>query len=301
MTAVCGMRLKNYFNNMYIGVDIGGHKINSVLLDGDKAVKKHRVLTKSRTNKKIILAQIFSCIENLIRGVNKKEIKSIGIGAPGPIDFKKQKILDPPNVKGLKNLFLAKIVQKKFGIKTSMDNDANCFGLAEAVLGAGKKFKILAGLTLGTGVGGFVVVNKKIFHGNSPQATEFGHMNIIKNGRKCSCGRRGCLEAYISARGIMKTAQEIGLKNVNSPEEITKLAEQGNRKAINVYKITGEYLGMGLVNIVKKFRPQIIVIGGGISGAGKFIFEPAKKVIKNIKIVKAKLGENIGAIGAALL
>lgn len=285
---------------MYIGVDVGGYKINGVLMQGNKIVKKRWALIKSKSNKKIILAQIFGCIEYLIKGVDRKEIKGIGIGVPGPIDFKKQKILNPPNVTGLKNLFLAKIVQEKFKIKTKIENDANCFGLAEVLLGAGKGKKVVAGLTLGTGVGGFLVVNKKIFHGKSLRATEFGHLAIISGGRKCSCGRSGCLEAYISARGIMKTAQEIGFKKVSSPEEITRLAEQGNKKAISVYKITGDYLGEGLMNIIKKFKPEIIVIGGGISGVGELVLNPARKIIKNIKIVKGKLGENAGAIGAAL-
>jgi len=286
---------------MYIGVDIGGTKINSVLMAGDKIIRQIKTSIKSKSNKKIVIAQLFDCIDWFLMRVDKQKIKGVGIGAPGPIDFKKQKVLNPPNVTGLKNLFLAKIIREKFKIKTKIENDANCFGLAETILGAGRGKQIVAGLTLGTGVGGFLIVNKKVFRGKSSRATEFGHIAIIKNGRKCSCGRIGCLEAYISARGIMKTAQEIGLKNVRNPEKITKLAEQGNKKAISVYKITGNYLGKGLTNIVKKFKPEIMVIGGGISGAGKFIFEPARKIVKNTKIVKTKLGKNAGAIGAALL
>lgn len=99
----------------------------------------------------------------------------------------------------------------------------------------------------------------------------------------------------------MKTAQEIGLKNVSSPKDITKLANKGNKKAINIYKMTGDYLGIGLAKIIKMFKPEIIVIGGGISEAGKFIFEPAKKIIKNVRIVEAKLGKDAGAIGSAFL
>jgi len=303
---------------MYIGLDVGGYKINGVLMQGNKIVKKRWALNKSTSNRKIIIAQIFDCIEELISGIDsprfgeagKKEIKGIGIGVPGPIDFRKQKILNPPNVTGLKNLFLAKIVREKFKIKTKIENDANCFGLAEALLGAGKSKKIVAGLTLGTGVGGFLVVNKKIFRGKLLRATEFGHIAIISGGRKCSCGRSGCLEAYISARGIMKTAQEIGLKKVSSPEEITQMARRGDKKAVEVYQKTGEYLGIGLANIVNILNPDIIVIGGGIANAGKFIFEPARKIMKenilsplakNTRLVKAKFGENAGAIGAALL
>ncbi len=249
---------------MYIGLDIGGYKINGVLMRGNKIVRKRLTLMKSKSDKKIIIAQIFDCIEYLIKEVNKKEIKGIGIGVPGPIDFKKQKILNPPNVTGLKNVFLAKIVREKFKIKTKIENDANCFGLAEAVFGAGKSKKIVAGLTLGTGVGGFVIINKKIFRGKSPRATEFGHkIKIIKNGRKCNCGNRGCLEAYISAKIPVREKEK--------------------------------YLKIGVINLVKILDPDIVVIGGGLANI------IALPLIKNTKVVRAKLGENAGAIGAALL
>ena len=296
---------------MHIGLDIGGYKINGVLTRGNKIIRKRFAPIKSISDKKAIIAQIFDCIEYLIKGINSKEIKGIGIGVPGPVDFKKQKILNPPNVPALRNLFLGKVVEKKFPargwsasggkIKTKIENDANCLGLAEALLGAGKNKKIVAGLTLGTGVGGFVVVDKKIFRGKSPRATEFGHkIKIIKNGRKCNCGHRGCLEAYVSARGIVKTAREKGLL-VKNPKQITEMAERGNKKAKEVFVETGKYLGIAFKNIIRNFKPEIIIIGGGISGAGKFIFRPVRKIVKDTKIVKAELGENAGAIGAALL
>ena len=233
---------------MYIGLDIGGSKINSVLVKNRKVVKSRKVKTKSKSNRKILIAQIFDCIEYLM----EDKIKGIGIGAPRPI-----------NVTALKNISLAKVVQKKFGIKTKVDNDANCFGLAEAILGAGKGFKILAGLTLGTGVGGAIIINKKIFHGASGRAGEFGHMIIEKDGRKCNCGNKGCLEAYISA-------------NISTKEK-------------------EKYLKIGVANIIEILDPDIIVIGGGLANI------IALPLIKNTKVVRAKLGEDAGAIGAALL
>ena len=233
---------------MYIGLDIGGSKINSVLVKNRKVVKSRKVKTKSKSNKKVLVTQIFDCIEYLMGD----KIKGIGIGAP-----------EPTNVTALKNIDLAKMVHDKFGIKTKIDNDANCFGLAEAVLGAGKGFKILAGLTLGTGVGGAIIINKKIFHGVNGKAAEFGHMIIKKDGRKCNCGKRGCLEAYISA-------------NISTKEK-------------------EEYLEIGVVNIIKILDPDIIVIGGGLANI------IALPLTKNTKIVKAKFNEDAGAIGAALL
>ena len=298
---------------MYIGLDIGFTKINSVLMKGDRIILKRKVATKSLSNRKIIIAQIFDCINYLIRDVNKKQIKGIGIGVPGPVDFKKQRIF---NITAFKNIALAKIVQRQFKIKAKVDNDVNCFGLAESILGAGKGVEVLIGLTLGTGLGGAIVINGEIFRGISGSAGEFGPMIIDKNGRKpgrkSDGGRlqnRGGLENHVSAKGIVKTAKEIGCKGVNV-KEIGHMANSGNKKAIKVFQITGEYLGIGLANIVNILNPSIIVIGGGIADNNKFIFSPARKIMKkliisplakNTKVNKAKFGEDSGAIGAALL
>jgi len=294
---------------MHIGIDVGGTNIKGVLLNSDKeAVTKFKIPTKSRTNKKIILNQIFECIDLLKSRVDK--VRTIGVGVASPVDFKKQKILNPPNVPGLKNIYLAKEIEKKFGIRTIIDNDANCFVLSEAILGAGKEKKIVIGLTLGTGVGGGVVINKKIYHGADGSAGEFGHITIVSGGRKCSCGQKGCLEPYINDAGIKKTAKEIFGKKMNSMREFDDLAAAGSKQAIKLYKITGQYLGIALADLVDTLNPDIIIIGGGIMRAGEFILKPVREemkklvlssVAKNTRVVKARLGKHAGAIGAALL
>lgn len=293
---------------MYIGIDIGGTSIKGVLLSNKKIIAKIKIPTKSKTNKKILVGQIFECIKKLIAG--KRRVKVIGIGAAGPVDFKNQKVLNPPNVTALENLYLGRIIEKKFKIKTKIENDANCCGLAEVLLGAGKDKKVVTGLTLGTGVGGFVIINKKIFRGKSLRATEFGHkIKINKNGRKCNCGSKGCLEAYINEKGIRKTAKKIFGREIGTIK-LYEMAKKRDKKAIEVWKITGRYLGLGLANIVDTLNPDIIIIGGGIAGAGKFLLNPAKKEMrknilspeaKNTLVVRAKLGEFAGAIGAGLL
>jgi len=293
---------------MYIGIDIGGTNIKGVLLDGKKVAGRIKISTQSKTNKKLLIGQIFKCIEKLI--AMGKTVKGIGIGVAGPVDFENQKILNPPNVTALENLYLGRIIEKKIKIKTKIENDANCCGLAEALLGAGKDKKVVTGLTLGTGVGGFVIINKKIFRGKSLRATEFGHkIKINKNGRKCNCGRRECLEAYINEKGIQKTAKEIFGREIGTIK-LYEMAKEKNKRAIKVWEITGKYLGLGLANIVDTLNPDIVIIGGGIAGAGKFLLNPAKKEMrknilspkaKNTPVVRAKLGEFAGAIGAGLL
>jgi len=292
---------------MTIGIDIGGTNIKGVLLRGNKVIAKRKIKTKSKSDKKMLLAQIFECIEFLLK--KGKRVKRIGIGVAGPVDFKNQKVLNPPNVTGLKGLYLGKIIKRKFGIKTIIDNDVHLLVLAEAILGAGREKNLVVGLGLGTGVGGGIVLNKKILYGAGGTAGEIGHTIIKKDGRECTCGSRGCLEAYISERGIRRTAKEIFGKEIDTIS-LFEMAKKGDRKAVKVWQITGQYLGISLANIVDDFNPDIIIIGGGIAGAGEFLLSPARRemrknilspLAKNTKVVRAKLGEYAGAIGASLL
>lgn len=307
---------------MYIGIDIGGTNIKTVLMDnvpvkktGSRVLFKDQYTTKSKTNKKILLNQIFKIIEILLAknekaGYAKSDIKGIGVGIPGPVDFKNQKILNPPNVKALKNLKLGNLIEKKLKIKTTIDNDAHCMILAETILGAGKNRNTVVGLVLGTGVGGGIVMNKKIVHGKNGTAGEMGHMTIDKHGRKCNCGSKGCLETYLSETGIRKTSYEFFNKRIRS-YDLHQIARKNDSKAIETWNEVGKHLGLGLANIVDIFNPEIIVVGGGIAhGAGELLINPAKKEMrKNIlsesakktPVVLAKLNEYAGAIGAGLL
>ena len=302
---------------MNIGIDIGGTNIKGVLMSGKKVIAKTKILTKSKSNKKILIAQIFECIESMRKacyldlgqGAHTNKIKGIGIGVAGPIDFENQKILNPPNVVGLKNLELGKIIQEKFKIKTLIDNDVHCMVLAETLLGAGKGKKMVVGLGLGTGVGGGIVIEGKIVYGKSGTAGEIGHTTIDRFGRKCNCGQRGCLETYINEKGIRKTAKEIFNREIDTIT-LFEMAKKGNKKAIKVWEITGKYLGIGLANLVDILNPDIIIVGGGIANAGEFLLVSARKemrknilspLAKDIKLVRARLGEFAGAIGAGLL
>ena len=293
---------------MVIGLDVGGTNIKGVLMNGGKTIAKIKVATKSRTDKKVLINQIFDCISNL-KGKGLK-IEKIGIGIAGPVDFEKQAVLNPPNLIALKGLKLGKMVQDKFRIKTIIEHDVNCFVLAEAIQGAGENYKSIFGITLGTGVGGGMVIDKKIYRGAHGSSGEIGHMTIEKNGRKCKCGNKGCLEPYICDAGIKQTAQQIFKKQIDSLRVFDDLAKKGDKRAIKLYAIIGKYLGIGLANVVDMINPEVIVVGGGIMRAGKFILEPAKKEMrKNIlsqsakktKVFKSKLGKFAGAIGATLL
>ncbi len=282
-----------------IGVDVGGTKINTVLIDKKgKLIEKLKVKTKKR--KQEIIGQILDSI-NFV-SFNRKII-GIGIGVPGILNKKRTRILNLPNLQAWKNTKLKEIIQRKTGKKVMLENDSNCMILGENIFGYAKNVKDSVCLTIGTGIGGGIIINNKLYSGRS-NAAEFGHISVSDK-YKCSCGNKGCLEEYVSVRGIKRTAKRLGIdENIL---EIQEMAKSGNKKARKVYEITGKYLGIGLSNIIKVLDPDLILIGGGISNSGNFLLKPAIKEMQKrtffktcpVKIVKLK--DNAGAIGAACL
>lgn len=291
-----------------IGVDIGGTKINAVLMDKNaKITRKIKFQTKARKGKAYVIKKILEAIGFVSFGIDKKNVLGVGIGVPGVLDKKRETILDLPNLPNWKNIKLKDLIRKNTGFRILMENDGNCMALAESKFGAGKNIKNLVCLALGTGMGGGIIINNRIYHGKG-NAGEFGHMTIdsANNSFKCHCGNKGCLETYVSVRGIQKIAENRGLRETDVIK-IQQMARNKNKTAKKVYETTGKYLGIGLSNIIKMLDPELIVIGGGISKSGNLILKPAINEMKrrtffnisNIKLVK--LGDNSGAIGAASL
>src|SRR3989338_243204 len=196
-----------------IGIDLGGTNIKTGLVSPKgKLIKKCEVPTEAKKKAKTVISNIFSSIENVYAG----KISGIGIGSPGPMDYKKGIIINPVNLP-FKNLPLKSMLQHKFKTKTLLDNDANCFALAESIFGSCKNYENVLGITLGTGFGGGFVINKKIFHGRG-NAAEFGHMTINFDGLKARSGNDGDIEEYAAARGIT------GLFGCKDPHAIYNLA-----------------------------------------------------------------------------
>jgi len=277
-----------------IGVDLGGTSIKTALVSKTgKIIKSYEAKTGNTT--KEIIKTIFSAIDE----VKKGKIEGIGIGSPGPIDHKKGTITRPVNLP-FKNVKLKKIIQDKFKIKTFLDNDANCFTLAESIFGKGKKYENVIGITLGTGVGGGLVIGHKIFHGRN-NAAELGHMTIDHNGRVSRCKNHGCIETHVAARGITKL-----FDNKTEPKEIYELAKKHNKKAKKSFDQMGSYLGIGLVNIMYAFDPDLIVLGGKISNAWEFFSKSMNQEIKSRYFlvpcpVKKSILVEPGILGAAAL
>ncbi len=281
---------------MQLGIDIGGSSLRIGLVEKRRIIKKIKEPIKK--TKKEIIAQI----ENNVRKFNGYEFKEIGIGIPGTT--KNNKVVFSPHA-ALEGTNLKQVLEKTLKKKVSVKNDADCFALGEAVFGAGKGKKFLVGITLGSGVGSGIVINGKIYRGKG-NASESGHMTIDYNGPKSACGSSGCIEEYISRKGILRLANEHRLK-VENPLELFGLAEKGNSKAKKVFEEMGYYLGIYLANLSNILDPEIIVIGGNISNAWKYFETPMKKEFKkraldkNLIIRKSALGDDAGIFGASLL
>ena len=279
-----------------IGVDIGGTKIKAGLVGNNRVITKVAIATQANKGKKTVIKNILLSIDKLFN----KDIMAVCIGCPGPISPKTGVIGKTPNLP-LEGVNLKKIIKQKFKKPVFIDNDANCFALAEAILGNGKKYSNVVGLTIGTGLGSGLVINKKIYHGKCFTA-EIGHTTINFNGPKARCGNNGCLESYVSVRGILSRARGL---YAHDPKELFELAEKGSKKAIKIWEETGFYLGIGCANIINTLNPDIIIIGGKISGAWRFFNKKMKETAKkralfSCKIVKSGLKE-AGILGAALL
>ena len=281
-----------------IGVDFGGTNIRAGLVIGSKVIKKVEVKTEPDKGKAIVIKNLVKAINNVMT----KGVIGIGIGSPGPLDYRKGLIIRTKNIP-LERVNLKKILEKKFNVPVFVDNDANCFALGEAVYGSGKKHNCVIGLTIGTGVGGGIVINKKVLHGRL-NAGELGHMTIKFDGRKARSCNNGDLEEYVSTRGIMRTAK--GLK-AKTPLDVYNLALKGNKKAINVFEKMGFYLGIAVANFVNIFDPDVVIIGGEISNAWKFFSKSMKKTVKqrayvnkNPIIIQSRL-KDAAVLGAALL
>ncbi|MBI5700566.1 ROK family protein [Candidatus Saganbacteria bacterium] len=291
--------MKKYF----AGIDIGGTKIASAIADSNgKIVSDINVPTHADQGKTKVIANIIKSVKTLIAG-NKVKVSAIGIGAPGPIIYDKGIIINPPNLSGWKKVNLKSILEDEFNMPVYVDNDANCAALGEALFGAGVNAKDFLYITVSTGIGGGIIIDRKIYRGKNGSAGEFGHMIIDPSGYKCGCGNYGDLEAMASGTSIRKRSGDDAMA-------IHIKAGQGDKKALKVIDETTKYLGMGLANLINIFNPELVVVGGGLSNMGELLLKPTRKYAKeyslplpysSVKIVRAKLGSNSGVMGAIAL
>lgn len=298
-----------------LSVDLGGTrtKIALVSLSG-RVFSRTRISTRSYASnrQRLINAILDSCRVLLINNkLGISDIYGMGIGVPGPVDFAKGIIDFLPNIPHWKKVPLKAIIQKRLKIPVFLDNDVNLIALAEWKFGAGQGCRDILCITLGTGVGGGLILDGRIFRGASFSAGEVGHIPINEKGPRCNCGGVACLETYVGNRVITKIARKIFKDPAITLEEVSRLAlERKDRRAIKLWEQVGEKIGIALCGVVNLINPGKIIIGGGLSNAGRYVFSAIRRTLEQralpvsaraVKVVKAGLGDDAGPIGAMLL
>lgn len=300
--------------NLVLGIDVGGTNVKLGIVDArGRILARSAMPTKSyNRNKNDLIRAIFAQIHTLLKDskISLTRLLGIGIGLPGAVDPFKGLVIFLPNVPGWHNVFLRKIFEKEFRLPTILENDVNMITLGEWKFGAGKGKNDLVGMTLGTGVGGALILDGKLYRGQGFVAGEIGHMPINEKGPICNCGGYGCFERYVgNGQLLAKIAGIFGDKNLTIPD-VYAFALKGDKKALKFFEETAIHIGNGLVGVVNLLNPPLIVIGGGVSQNYRFLFPTINRVIqeramkvqaKMVKIVHAKLGDDAGVLGAQVL
>ena len=292
---------------VFLGIDWGGTYIKAGLVDARGRIVKKKVYSSRELKEK---QGFIRNLKALLKDFSSFTIEGIGIGAPGIIDVEKGFIYYLPNIPGWEKYPLQSVLKKSLKLPVFIDNDANAFALAESRFGAAKGKRRVIFLTLGTGLGGAVICDGELLKGKT-SAAELGHVPINPKGKLCGCGGRGCIETYIGNRYLLSRYRRLK-KNKTKVEEVKQLFQRGlagEREALIVWKEFSHNLGKFLAGMINVFNPQVIVFGGGVSGAFK-LFKPlvAEEIKKQVmwpqnlgvKLVRAKLF-NSGIIGASLL
>ncbi len=299
-------------NKLRVGIDMGATRIKMALVDSKGSLSfRRQINTPLDAERSYLIDSIINNVKEIIdeSGVKKKDILGVGIGVPGPVDSKKGVIYYFPNIKGWENTPLKAILERKLGIKVALDNDVNAMTLGEYRFGAGKGTKNLICLTLGTGVGGGLIINGDIYRGSTMCAGEIGHVPINEKGPRCNCRGIACIESYIGNRYTLRRARKIFGKSITL-ERLSMLGKKGNKKALNIWQDVGKKLAIALTGAINLLNPDMVIIGGGVSNAGNLILGPLKNEIKlramrdqalHVRITRARLGDNAGIIGASLL
>jgi glucokinase len=285
---------------MIVGVDVGGTKIvvGTLTENGQQLFGLSRQSTPVHAGPAGVIKRIVEMIKTSIAETQAAlptteiEVVGVGIGSPGPLDTTRGVVILTPNL-GWREVPLREKVSEAVGLPATLDNDANCAILGEAWRGAARRARYVVGVTIGTGVGGGIVIDGKIFHGASDAAGEIGHTTIDSTGRRCNCGNYGCLEAYASGPAIAARAVEgiLAGEPTSLPEQVDgdleaitaevvyEAATKGDELALEVVRDTARFLGTGIANLINIFNPEIVVICGGVTAAGERLLGPLRKEV----------------------
>lgn len=310
-----------------IGIDLGGTNARAALVDSDGTVLNLTQTSAKSVQKPDQFADWVAQSKKILTTDSARLCAGVGVGFPGSVDVDNGIVHSLTNLPGWKNLSISKMLKQRLKTEVQIDNDANVMALAEFRMGAAKGVQNAVFLTLGTGVGGGLLINGRLFHGTEFSASEIGHMRAGFSETVCACGKRGCIETEVGnrylinrfrkdlkagkvrSRIIKQYVREAGENGVTL-EMITGAAQKGDAYAVNFWHESGERLGDFLSGICNLLNPEAIVLGGGVMGAGKFLLNPIRATIKrqafakassNLKVLKAKFGNKAGLVGAAAL
>jgi glucokinase len=306
-----------------IGVDVGGTKILAGLVDENGELSSTTRCPTPSTDPEAVADVIADLVAELRGKAGDDEVETVGIGAAGFVDRARSTLLFAPNL-AWRNEPLRDKVAERVGLPVVVENDANATAWGEFRFGAGRDRPDLVCLTVGTGIGGGIVLGGALYRGSFGIGAEFGHVRVVPGGRRCGCGNRGCWEQYCSGRALVREARELatvdppysrrlrelggGVDGIDG-DHVTTAAQEGDAAAIECFHEVGTWLGQGLADLAAVLDPATFVIGGGVSEAGELLLGPARTAFAErltgrghrpvAEVLVAELGANAGLIGAA--
>ena len=311
----------------YVGIDLGGTNIVAGVVDENYNIKaKYNEPTNASRGFEEVCASIANAAYEAVKKANidMKDVESVGVGSPGCVNRNTNLLVFSNNL-GWENVPFQDELEKHFDVPVHIDNDANCAALGEVLAGAARNYENACMVTLGTGVGGGIIIDKKIFSGSDRLGAEIGHTTLLYGGEVCSCGLEGCFEAYASATALIRQIKQAIKQHPESllntlcdgnPDKVeAKTAfdamDKGDETAAKVIDRYISYVAAGVGSMMTLFRPEVVIVGGGVSNAGEKLLKPlsqktdgmtfTRNQAENPPIVLAELGNDAGIIGAAML
>lgn len=305
-----------------VGVDIGGTKVLAGVVDADGRVG--RTARRTTPGRRVVTSRVEDAlVAAILEAADGRPLAGVGVAAAGFVDSAGERVMFAPHLPW-QGQPLRDLLADRLGCPVGLDNDANCAARAEAHRGAARGAASALMITMGTGIGGAVLLDGVVVRGANGMAGEFGHMQVVPDGQSCECGRRGCWEQYSSGNALVSEARALMVDQPSvlvemsdgAPEQVTgpmvtSAAEQGDLVARQAFASVGGWLGIGTANLVAAFDPAVVVVGGGVSAAGDRLLDPARTALQRTLVgaehrvvpplVAARLGPQAGMIGAALL
>ncbi|UCH82704.1 MAG: ROK family protein [Candidatus Latescibacterota bacterium] len=308
---------------VYLGIDIGGTNMEVAVVGAKGHVlARDAIATRAKKGPEAAIARLASCVAHLHEP--RWQLGGAGLGCAGLVDAGRGVLGSSPNLPGWENTALARIARRHFGVYTLVDNDANAAGYGEYSRGAGRGSRVFVCVTLGTGVGGSIIVDGHILRGQKNTAGEIGHMTIRETGPVCKCGNRGCLEAYLGADALVRSARRLLASKKSSvlkkwmrertqplsPQLIAEAAKAGDRAAHMVFEEAGAHLGTAMASLINVLSPDVIAVAGRVAAAFPLMEPSVRDTIEQrafaepaslVTIVPAKLGTDAAVIGMAMM